>query len=78
MAIETRSPMAPADVKRVSVNFSPSTYRALEELAEEHGGNLSEALRAAIALSKWFHDARANGDHILVERDGKLREIVKI
>jgi len=67
------------ETKRVSVNFSLSTYKALEELAkEEYSGNLSEALRAAIALSKWFQETRKEGARILVERDGTIREIVKI
>jgi len=66
-------------VKRVSVNFSASTYEALDELAKaQNNGNLSEALRDAIALSKWFYETRKQGANILVERDGKLREIVKI
>lgn len=66
-------------VKRVSVNFSSSIYQALEDLArEQNNGNLSEALRDAIALSKWFQETRKQGARILIERDGTIREIVKI
>ncbi len=58
----------------VSVNFAPDTYKALEELAE--GKSISEALRDAIALSKWFKDTRQEGGKILVERNGVIREIL--
>jgi hypothetical protein len=63
---------------RVSVNFSPSTYKALEELAHAEGENLSDALRDAIALSKWFLDTKREGGKILVERNGAIREIVRV
>ena len=67
------------EVKRVSVNFSPEAFEDLEELARAEGGITgSEALRRAISLSKWFVDQRANGANILVERNGKLREVIKL
>lgn len=66
------------EVKRVSANFSASTYQALEELAKAKGGSMADALRDAIALSKWFKDTQARGDKILVESNGKLREIVRL
>ncbi len=63
-------------MKRVSVNFSPSTYKALEDLAEEKGGSMADALRDAIAISKWFHKAQEDG-RVLIEKDGNIREIMK-
>lgn len=62
--------------RRVTVTFAPSTYRILQELGRGRGKNTSEALREAIALSKWIHDTRAAGGHILVEQNGNTREIV--
>lgn len=67
------------EIKRVSVNFSQKAYEDLEQLAKAEGGiSVSEVLRRAIALSKWFVEQQNNGANILVERDGKLREVVKI
>jgi hypothetical protein len=67
---------AATDEARLTSDFAPSTYQALLELAE--GSSLPDALRDAIALSKWFKDTRETGARILVERNGKFREIVKI
>jgi hypothetical protein len=78
MAAETTT-ATPNDVKRFSVNFSQSIYQVLEELAKIRGKSLSETLRDAIALFKWFEDTRQQGAKILVEYpDGKIREIVPI
>ncbi len=67
------------DVKRVTVSFSQSAYNTLEELAAAKGKSLSETLRDALAHEKWLLDTREKeGARILVERDGKLREIVQI
>ncbi len=73
-------PMPPAaqqeGTKRVTVNFAPSTYGVLRELASNRGKTIAEVLREAIALSKWFYDTRKQGGHILVEYNGKTHEIV--
>jgi len=63
--------------RRVSAVFAPSTYAALVELTRD-SGSLSEALRRAIALAKWFQDMRDQGAHVLVEHNGKVREIVQL
>ena len=64
-------------VHRVQVNFSEGAYATLSELAESRGKSMSEILREAIALEKWFQDTWASGDKILVEnRRGVVRELV--
>lgn len=64
--------------RRVNVNFSDSAYKTLEELARRKGKTMSEVLREAIALEKWFEDVQNRGDKVLVERqDGKTREIIR-
>ena len=65
-----------AKVHRVNVNFSESAYEALDELARRRGKTMSEILRDAISLEKWFEDTRDEGGRILVERDGEAREII--
>jgi hypothetical protein len=64
--------------KRIAATLAPSTYQALEELAKAKGGSMADALRDAIALSKWFKDTQASGGNILVEQDGKTHKIVKL
>jgi metal-responsive CopG/Arc/MetJ family transcriptional regulator len=69
--------MGSEGVKRVSADFSQSTYDALKQLANERNESMADALRDAIALSKWFHDVQSRGGKILVEQDGKMREVLK-
>ena len=66
----------PGDEVSLTITFALSTYKELEGLAE--GGTISEALRDAIALSKWFKTTLKVGDKIFVKRKGKLHEVVKI
>jgi hypothetical protein len=68
--------MAERKVHRVNANFHPNAYRDLEKLAEDQGKTKAEVLRDAIALERWFHEARAEGGRILVERDGEIREVI--
>jgi hypothetical protein len=65
----------PGHIRQI-IDFSPSTVRVLVELA--NGGSIGDALRDAIALSKWFNDTREEGGRILVEHNGKLREVTTI
>jgi Ribbon-helix-helix protein, copG family len=68
---------AKTTAKKINVNFSPDAYAVLENLAEAKGKTMSEVLRDAIALEKWFAQTTKEGGRILVERpDGKVREIV--
>jgi hypothetical protein len=65
-----------AKTHRVNVNFSEGAYKALDELAQQKGKTMSEVLRDAISLEKWFEDTRAEGGRVLVERDGEAREVI--
>ena len=69
--------MGSEGVKRVRVDFSQSTYDALRQLADERNGSMADALRDAIALSKWFQGVQSGGGKIIVEQDGKMREVLK-
>jgi predicted RNase H-like HicB family nuclease len=66
------------DKRPVKVNFSPRAFAVLEELATEQGKTLSEVLRDAIALEKYVADTRREGGRILVEREGTVRELLRI
>jgi hypothetical protein len=65
-----------ATIHRVNVNFSEGAYGDLETIAQNRGKTKAEVLRDAIALERWFDEARREGNRILIERDGNVREII--
>ncbi len=71
-------PRTSEPMRRVNVNFTPEAYSALEGLARRKGTTISEVLRDAIALEQWFEATRAEGGRVLVERDGEIRELLKV
>ena len=64
--------------KRITTTFAPSTYAALQELANARGTSMADALRDAIALSKWFKDTQDNGVNILIEKNGRMERVLKL
>jgi metal-responsive CopG/Arc/MetJ family transcriptional regulator len=64
--------------KRITVNFSGELYDTLMEMARRSGKNVSDTIRGAITLQKYLDDARRDGNRILLERDGKVRELVTL
>lgn len=69
--------MSVAKSHRFNVNFSDGAYRDLSSLAESKGTTMSEVLRDAIALERWFDETRREGSRVLVEQpDGSIREVV--
>jgi len=64
--------------RRLNVVFSESAYNTLKDLANQSGKTISEVVRDAIALQKWFIDTRRAGGRILVEERGRVREIINI
>jgi len=67
---------APKNTKRLNMNLNQKTYNDLEKLAEAKGKTISDLIRDALALELWFEETREEGGRILVERNGKAREIV--
>lgn len=66
-----------ANSHRFNVNFSEGAYRDLNTLAQRKGKTMSEILRDAIALERWFDETRREGSKVLVEQsDGRIREVV--
>lgn len=63
---------------RVNVVFSKEINDMLESIARRKGKTKSEILRDAISLEKWFNDVLDEGGHVLVERDGKIREVLPL
>ena len=63
---------------RTTVTFSDSAWRTLENICDATGKPMSEVLRDAIALKAWFTETRAQGGHVLIERDGNIREVISV
>ena len=60
----------------IQVEFADDTYVALQQLARRKGKQPGEMLRDVIALAKWIQDTRDAGARILVERAGKITEMI--
>jgi len=63
-------------VHRVNVNFSEGAWIELQALAAVKSKSVSEVLRDAISLEKWFQDVIDSGGRVLVERNGQAREVI--
>ena len=65
---------------RININLDDETFEELKDLAKAKKKNMSETLRDALALEKWFHDTRSKGGRVLVQQSGSdsAREIVPI
>lgn len=63
-------------VHRVNVNFSEGAYAELQRLAALKGKTISDVLRDALGLEKWFQDVIDGGGRVLVERNGQAREVI--
>jgi hypothetical protein len=61
---------------RINVNFSDVAYTTLKTLARDQGKSMSEVLRDAIALEKWFQGVHSRGGRVLVERHGRTQEVI--
>ena len=79
-APEGKAPEGLSEMKRITATLAPSTYQALEDLANARHGSLADALRDAIALSKWFKDTQDKGANILVQEPGEggIKQVIKL
>lgn len=66
-----------ADRVKISANFSPEIFEALQAMANELGISMTEVLRRAIGTEKYFLEETRKGARILLkDKDGSLREVV--
>ena len=61
----------------IQAEFADDTYEALQQLAWRKGKQLGEMQRDVIALAKWIQDTRDAGARIVVERGGKITEMIR-
>lgn len=63
-------------MRRFNCVLSDRAFKTLDDLAKERGKSRKDIVQDSLALEQWFNEAQAEGDRILVERDGQIREIV--
>lgn len=67
---------SPQSPNRVNAVLPADVYNSLKQMAAQQNISLTEALRRSINTEKFFSDKRAKGSKVLLEEDGKLKEIV--
>ena len=63
---------------RFNIDFSDDAAAVLEELSDRLHSSKAEVLRRALALEKWFEDTQREGAKIIIEKDGRQRELLRI
>jgi hypothetical protein len=62
---------------RINAIFPASEMLTLEKLARDQGKSKKEVIRDAIAMERWYWEARKEGAKIFVEmNDGRIKELV--
>jgi hypothetical protein len=65
----------PAPYRRLSVNVADDVAGAIDQMRTRHGWSITEVVRRAISILKFIDDEVRRGGRVLVERDGKTREV---
>jgi hypothetical protein len=73
---ETAEILDDAGLVRLTVKLSRSVADALKTLTRKHGSTMTEEVRRALSLWKYIDDERERGSSLLIERDGRFREIL--
>ncbi len=64
---------------RVTVDFSPEAYKAIEEISRDLSTSKSEALRKALGLMRFVLDEKRKGAKLIIEgKRGERREIIQL
>jgi len=61
---------------RVKANLHESTYQMLMEIAQRREITPGQALAHAIAWAHWIEEQRWEGNKLLIEQNGTVREII--
>jgi len=62
----------------VNVSFEPQAWAALQDLANRQGKSISQTLRDALTLQKYFLDTRQSGGKILIQQNGNTTELLGV
>jgi len=63
--------------KTLTLRFSSDIYQCLEELSAAQCRSIPDVIRNAISLEKFVTEQRRQGCRLLLEQNGKMREIVR-
>jgi hypothetical protein len=66
------------DVQRLTVNLNGASAQALREYREETNASATEAIRRALAVLKYVHEAQSRGATITVSDGRESKEVVFI
>ena len=61
--------------RRLSAVLSTEVFEDLQRIAREKKCTMTQVLRHAITLEKWFHEVQKGGARVMVDRDGQLFEL---
>lgn len=61
---------------KLSVTLSADVVDAVRELATKRGTSMTEVIRQAIGTFKYFDDVVRDGGHVLIERGGRMFEVI--
>jgi hypothetical protein len=78
VGIKTQPPTGhePGQVSGVAVQLAPEGYQVLKALAAARGKSVSEALGDALRLATLVHKLGEENGRLLVERDGRIQEVL--
>lgn len=62
---------------RVTVNLPEELVEYLKNSAQRDHTNVTEKLKQAINTERYFDEQERKGTKILIENDGKVREVVR-
>ena len=61
--------------RRINAVVSDKVFATIEDLANAQGRTMTDVLRQAVTLLKWFLEAKDRGDKIIVGRGGKSYDV---
>jgi len=61
---------------RLNAELAPDVANALRLLAQDQGVSVSEAVRRAISTETYIYRAQQSGKKVLIDQDGRLKEVV--
>jgi hypothetical protein len=60
------------------VTFGDPAWRTISDISRQRGIPLAEVIREALSTYRWLLEVRSQGGHVLIERDGKVREVISL
>jgi hypothetical protein len=65
------------DKYRVQLDFTPESFRELEDLREEVGASSrADTIRSAMRILRWAIDELKSGENIMVSKNGEIAQVV--